>query len=132
MTSHATAQSCVLIVDDEEGVRESLRDVVEMVGCSAITAASAEEALALLSNNRPCMVVLDLTMPGMSGAEMLEVMRRQPALSTTPVLISPSSPERAPGGVPVLAKPIDVDALCKWIRRTCECGTSHAALVERA
>lgn len=114
-------EACVLIVDDEEDVRESLRDVVEMVGCSALMAASASEALAMLARRLPCLVVLDLLMPGMTGAEMLEVMRRHPDLSLRPVVISTSAPERAPAGVPVLAKPIAVDALCGWMRRVCRC-----------
>jgi CheY-like chemotaxis protein len=112
---------CVLIVDDQEDVRESLRDVVELVGCSVMMASSAEEALLLLANRRPCLIVLDLLMPGMTGGEMLEVMRSDPTLKDTPVLISTSAPERAPRGVPVLAKPIDVDALCDWMRRVCQC-----------
>ena len=115
--------ACVLIVDDEEDVRESLRDVVEMVGCSAILAASGEEALAILSERRPCLVVLDLLMPGMTGSDMLEAIRRDPQLASMPVLISTSAPERAPRGVPVLPKPIDVDALCGWVRRNCECAS---------
>jgi CheY-like chemotaxis protein len=122
MEAEGTAGSaCVLIVDDEEDVRESLRDVVEMVGCSALMAASAEEALALLSEQRPCLVVLDLLLPGMKGGEMLDAIRAQPLLSNLPVLISTSIPEHAPRGVPVLAKPIDVDALCGWMRTTCHC-----------
>jgi hypothetical protein len=39
---------------------------------------------------------------------MLETMRRQPALATMPVVFSTSAPERAPRGVQVLAKPIDI------------------------
>jgi CheY-like chemotaxis protein len=122
-TSEADAvhRGCVLIVDDQEDVRESVRDVVEMVGCSALMAASAEEALALLADCRPCLIVLDLLMPGMSGAEMLEVMRLEPTLATMPVIISTSAPERAPRNVPVLAKPIDVETLCNWMRRVCQC-----------
>lgn len=102
-------------------MRESLRDVVELVGCSALMAASAEEALALLTTCRPCLVILDLLMPGMTGAEMLQTMRLEPALSTLPVIISTSAPERAPRGVPVLPKPIDIQALCTWMRRVCRC-----------
>jgi CheY-like chemotaxis protein len=117
----ADRQGCVLIIDDEEGVRESLRDVVEMAGCSALLAASAEEALPLLGEHHPCLVVLDLLLPGMSGAEMLDKMRSEPAFSAVPVIISTSAPERAPRGVPVLAKPIDIDALCGWMQRVCRC-----------
>ena len=114
-------RGCVLIVDDEEDVRESVRDVVEMVGCSALLAASAKEALALLAHQRPCLVVLDIIMPGMSGTELLEELRRRPELSGMAVVMSTSAPERAPSGVLILAKPLDVEALSELMRRTCQC-----------
>jgi CheY-like chemotaxis protein len=85
-------------------------------------AASAEEGLALLADDRRlCLVVLDLLLPGMTGAEMLATMRREPTLSKMPVVISTSAPEQAPPGVPVLAKPIDIGALCGWMRSVCDC-----------
>ena len=43
-------------------------------------------------------------------------------LAGMPVLISTSAPERAPRNVPVLAKPIGIDVLCGWMRRSCRCG----------
>lgn len=113
--------SCVLIVDDEDDVRESLRDVVEMMGCSAILAANGDDALAILATRRPCLIIVDLLMPGMTGAELIVRMRREPTLSSLPVVMSTSAPERAPRDVPLLPKPIDVDALCDWIRRACRC-----------
>ena len=122
MNAHAADEACVLIVDDEEDVRESVRDVVEMVGCHALLAKSAEEGLSLLARHKPCLVVLDLLMPEMSGAEMLAAMRKSPALRELSVLISTSAPERAPRGVPLLPKPIDIDALCGWMERLCHCG----------
>lgn len=112
---------CVLIVDDEEDVRESVRDVVEMMGCVALMAESGEDALAILEKRRPCLVLLDLLMPGMSGAEVLNAIRAQPALRSLPVVMSTSAPDRAPRGVAMLAKPIDVDALCACLRRECRC-----------
>ena len=111
----------MLIVDDDLHERESLRDVVEMLGLSAIMAANAEDALAILAHSRPCLVILDVLMPGMTGIEMLEEMKRNPGLSRLPVLMSTSAPERVPRGVPVLPKPVDVDALCGWMRRSCRC-----------
>lgn len=111
----------MLIVDDDEENREGLRDVVEMMGCSALLATSAKEALALLEDERPCLIVLDLIMPDMTGAEMLETMQGQPALSATPVVIWTSAPEQAPLGVPLLAKPVDIAALRALMRRTCSC-----------
>ena len=118
----ATADACfVLIVDDEEGVRESLRDVVEMVGCVAQMAEDGEDALAILATRRPCLVIVDLLMPRMNGAELVDAIRAKPALAGVQIVMSTSAPERAPRGVPILAKPIDVDALCVWIRRVCRC-----------
>ena len=111
----------VLIVDDEEDVRESLRDVIELEGCSAVLAASGEDALEILAERRPCLVILDLMMPGMSGRETLDQLRREPTLSNLAVVISTSAPERAPRGVPVLPKPIDLGALCDWLHRNCTC-----------
>ena len=117
----ASAAPCVLVVDDEDDVRETLRDLVEMCGCSAIVAANGAEALELLSHNRPCMIVLDLLMPVMNGEQMLEAMRSKPALAQVPVVISTSAPERAPAGLPVLKKPLDIDAFVRCLRRVCDC-----------
>jgi CheY-like chemotaxis protein len=112
---------CVLVVDDDEGVRETLREVVEMAGCSAMVAGSGEEALALLATVRPCMIILDLLMPTMSGVELLEVIRARPELASLPVLISTSAPGLAPAGIPVLSKPLDIAAAWVWMRRSCRC-----------
>jgi CheY-like chemotaxis protein len=117
-----TADHCVLVVDDEEGVRDVLREVVEMAGCSAITAADGAEALRLLAVRRPCLVIVDLLMPVMTGTELLEAMRRHPILAALPVVVSTSAPGRAPAGVRVLPKPIDIASVWDCVRRACRCG----------
>jgi CheY-like chemotaxis protein len=117
----------VLVVDDEEGVRETLCDLVQLTGCRAVTAANGAEALILLETTRPCLIILDLIMPVMSGQELLEAMKGHPHLSSLPVVISTSAPSRAPKGVPVVAKPIDVEVMWDWIRRSCQCATAIPA-----
>jgi CheY-like chemotaxis protein len=117
----AVDKRCVLVVDDEEDIRETLREVVEMAGCSAILAENGAEALTILAKSRPCLVIIDLLMPVMTGTELLEAMLKEPELAGLPVLISTSAPHRAPIGVPVLAKPIDIAALWDWMRKTCTC-----------
>jgi CheY-like chemotaxis protein len=119
--------SCVLVVDDEPDARDMMRELVEMAGCSALLAADGVEALSLLDEHRPCMIILDLMMPRMTGGEMLEVLRSRPELASLPVLISTSSPNRAPAGLPVLAKPIDIDALWNFMRKTCTCASGAPA-----
>ncbi len=119
-----TSTGSVLIVDDDELIRETLRELVEMGGCSALEAANGKEALEVMAKHRPCLVILDLLMPVMTGNELLEIMRREPRLAEVPVVISTSAPDRAPPGVPIIRKPINIDIVVDWMRRTCKCAAS--------
>jgi CheY-like chemotaxis protein len=126
MSDAPALEECVLIVDDDEGIRDTLCELVEMAGCTAIVAPNGAEALEMLEHRRPCLIILDLLMPVMTGAEMLERMRSDPELALLPVLITTSAPGRAPAGVPVLPKPIDIDTVWGWMRRTCRCVVARA------
>ena len=116
-----SVKACVLVVDDQEDIRDTLREVIELAGCEALAAANGVEALQVLEHHRPCLIVLDLLMPVMGGEEMLDELRKQPDLAEVPVLISTSAPSLAPAGVPVLPKPIDIVRLWDWMRRHCQC-----------
>ncbi len=61
----------ILIVEDHDAVRRSLRDwlQVEFPQCRVIEAASGEEAIALTRVESPRLVVMDISLPGMSGIE---------------------------------------------------------------
>jgi CheY-like chemotaxis protein len=105
-------QKTVLVVDDEADIRESLRDALDDEGYAVFVASNGKEALALLpALARPCAVILDIIMPVMSGTEFYEAMLATPTLADIPVLMSTSDPSRAPGRVPVMKKPIDLDRL---------------------
>jgi two-component system chemotaxis response regulator CheY len=119
-------RACVLVVDDDEDIRETLREVVEMAGCSAILAANGAEALKMLEVHRPCLIILDLLMPIMTGDQLIDVMKNAPELSGLAILVSTSAPGRAPPGIPVLPKPIDIGVLWSWMRKTCTCGAPVA------
>ena len=114
----------VLIVDDDELIRETLQELVEMAGCSALVAANGKEALRVMVDHRPCLVILDLLMPIMSGNELLDIMRQDPALADIPVVVSTSAPDRAPPGVPIIRKPVNIDALVDRIKGACRCAVS--------
>ena len=114
----------VLIVDDDDLVRETLREVIEMAGCSALEASNGKEALKVMADHRPCLVIIDLLMPVMTGNELLEAMRREPALAEIPVIISTSAPDRAPPGVPIIRKPVDIDSVVASVQRSCRCTVS--------
>ena len=74
----------VLAVDDEAYIRRLLTVNLAADGYDVITAASGEEALKLLEEHQPDLVILDIMMPGMDGLELLEHIRER---SSVPVLM---------------------------------------------
>jgi CheY-like chemotaxis protein len=102
----------VLVVDDEPDIRESLRDALEDEGYDVVTAANGREALTVLPGlSRPLAVILDIIMPVMSGVEVYSALQADPELATIPVVVSTSDPSRAPAGVILMRKPIDLERL---------------------
>jgi two-component system, NtrC family, nitrogen regulation response regulator NtrX len=67
----------ILIVDDEQSIRDSLTGILVDEGFSTQTAANGEEALAQLREDKPDLVLLDIWMPGMDGLETLARLREQ-------------------------------------------------------
>jgi CheY-like chemotaxis protein len=106
----------ILIVEDEDEARETLQDAFEDQGWSVVGAANGAEALGILENTTPSIVVLDLAMPVMSGNELYEAMQRDARWSSLPVVITTSDPSRAPTGVLVMRKPLDLRRLLTTIR----------------
>ena len=113
----------ILVVDDEVGIRETLKDLFEDEGFSVDLAADGREGLELLRTRGPhALVVLDLIMPRMSGAELIEIMRGDPELAKLPVILSTSHPEAAPAGVLLMRKPVDVDVLVSTVHSLLKAG----------
>jgi signal transduction histidine kinase len=71
LTATMTPRARVLIVDDEMGVRESLRAILQHE-CDVLTATSGDEALAVIANDSVDIMTLDLKMPGLGGIDVLE------------------------------------------------------------
>lgn len=66
----------ILVVDDDEGVRENLAELFETVGLEVRTASNAAEALARLEEKRVDLLLTDFRMPGPNGVELIETCRR--------------------------------------------------------
>lgn len=78
----------ILIIEDDSDMRAFYRDALEMEGYSVGTVGSARNAIEILKNGSlPDLILLDLSMPGMSGAEFLQLLRMTPEWSQIKVII---------------------------------------------
>ena len=66
----------ILIVDDDRGIRETLKMFYECSGCTSLAVASAEEALAQLAERNIDFVITDIKLPGMNGTELIVNMKQ--------------------------------------------------------
>ena len=95
----------ILVVDDEPGLRFLLRHVLEKAGHEVSDAQDGGVALEAIRRSPPDLVVTDIMMPVMDGAELIRRMRADPATSGIPILAVTGDSHRAAGADAVLAKP---------------------------
>ena len=112
----------VLVVDDDEDIREVLSEILHARGYAVQTAPEGREALALLrAGAPPSLILLDMRMPGMNGWEFCHEQRRDPRLAGIPVVVLSGGSRRGVansiGAADVLAKPIDLEELTSKIER---------------
>lgn len=116
----------VLVVDDEEDIRELARISLERVGgLRVIVAASGEEGIALATSAHPDAIVLDAMMPGLDGPSTLERLKADASTAEIPVVFLTGSVQeverehfRALGAHGILPKPFDPMQLASELR-TC-------------
>jgi len=120
----------VLIVEDDADMREMLASLLSMEGFHAVGAEDGLEALHLLRTVRhrapetPCLVLLDLKMPRLSGSEFRRAQLGDPTVASVPIAVMSGAVDieqraRAMGAVASVAKPIDVDLLMDVVKRYC-------------
>jgi two-component system phosphate regulon response regulator PhoB len=77
----------VLVVDDEEAIRDMIRFALEKAGMGVQLAAGAQEALERISESRPDIILLDWMMPGVSGLELTRRLRRDAYTEDIPIIM---------------------------------------------
>jgi CheY-like chemotaxis protein len=77
----------VLVVDDEPANREVVTGILEPAGFTVIAAAGGSQAIDLARSCGPDLVLLDLMMPDISGFEVVEALRANPATKRTPIMV---------------------------------------------
>ncbi|HZI13187.1 MAG TPA: response regulator [Myxococcus sp.] len=113
--------SFILIIEDESMLADTLREVLEDEGHDALTASNGEEALRLLADKSPELVLLDLMLPRMDGLAFLAARAKDSRLRSIPVVVMSSASravvrDHAVAGF--LSKPFRLDALLHLISAT--------------
>ncbi|MDP3536769.1 response regulator [Halomonas sp. M1] len=77
----------VLVVDDEPNIVLSLEFLMEQAGFEVVTAEDGEQALEQVNSASPDLLLLDISLPGMSGFDVLERLRGQEATAQLPIIM---------------------------------------------
>jgi two-component system, OmpR family, response regulator ResD len=77
----------VLAIDDDQAVLDLLKPALERAGLRVLTAASADEAVSMLRTEKVDMALLDVQLPGLSGFQLLEILKKDPATARLPVIM---------------------------------------------
>jgi CheY-like chemotaxis protein len=112
----------ILLVEDDENTRTALADVLEMKGYAVAQASLGAEALDYLRAGKPaCLIILDMTLPDMSGADVHAELRRDSALSKIPVIVFSGyeNDGRLTDVVAYVRKGIDPDDLLRVVDGAC-------------
>jgi len=77
----------ILVVDDEEHIQELIKFNLEKNGFKVITADNGRDAFQLAKDQQPDLVFLDLMLPGMDGLEVCKEIRKEPSISSMPIIM---------------------------------------------
>jgi two-component system, OmpR family, alkaline phosphatase synthesis response regulator PhoP len=89
------AKESILVVEDEDDIRELLRYNLAKEGYQVTGSASGEEALKAVKAARPDLLVLDLMLPGMDGLEVCRSLKQDPQTRTLPIVMLTAKGEEA-------------------------------------
>lgn len=114
----------VLVVDDEESVRKSLSYILEGRGFIVKEAENGQEALEKVTQDKPDIIILDVTMPQMDGLKACRQLRKNPDTQRIPIIFLSAQRDiarltRGLPGAPIeyITKPCDITYLLERINR---------------
>src|SRR5688572_28378669 len=114
-TQMATGERAVMIVDDDDAIRDALQDVLRDEGYEVMEASDGQQALGqLMGGRRPDAILLDLWMPVMDGWQFRDAVLEDPELRDIPMIVlTAARHQRADelGVAEVLTKPVTLERL---------------------
>ncbi|AET69201.1 signal transduction histidine kinase [Desulfosporosinus orientis DSM 765] len=117
--SQSREQKNVLVVDDDANIRMLLRQELEAAGYAVREAGDGIEAIKMINQSKPDLILLDVMMPGISGFDVAAVLKNDPGTMDIPIIIVSIIEDKERGfriGIDrYFAKPINTDALIKEI-----------------
>ncbi len=123
----------VLVIDDEQTVRDLMRRFLAREGFDVVTASDGEEGLRLAHQLHPALITLDVLMPGLDGWSVLQALKADPELASIPVVMLTILDEQnrgyALGAADYLSKPIERDRLRGLLARHCRDATRRQVLI---
>ena len=119
----AIATALILVVDDEAASREPLEILLQGEGYRTCTASNGRAALAMVQQQPPDLLLLDVTMPGMDGYELTSLIKSNPATASIPIVMVTGFTGRGArvvglnaGAEDILSKPVDAAELSLKVR----------------
>lgn len=114
------AESTILIVDDQPGIRRLLMEVLTEEGYTVITASNGYEGLQKAKDFEPALILMDMKMPGMDGIETLRELKRTGKSGNVIMMTAYGELElvnqaRELGAYAYITKPFDIIALCEMV-----------------
>jgi signal transduction histidine kinase/CheY-like chemotaxis protein len=130
----AGALGTVLVIEDERGMQDLLRQELTGRGYRVLTAAGGVEGLRLAREIRPDLITLDIIMPDLDGWSVLRALKDDPDLRGIPVILVTILRDRemgyALGATDLLTKPIDAEALARALDRYCKIEDAEIFVVD--
>jgi CheY-like chemotaxis protein len=116
--------STVLIVEDDQEIRELIGDVLTLEGFTVHSMARLPHGLDRIRTIEPDVIVLDLGLPGIGGIELLRIIKEDPKLGSIPIVICSGAVDTIENhrqefedlGIPVLRKPFHLEQLLEAVR----------------
>lgn len=113
----------ILVVEDDPEIRAAIQEVLEGDGYTVASVADGRAGLDRLATlAHPCLILLDLMMPGINGFEFLKLLHDDDELATIPVVLVSAWPDearRVPDAQGFVKKPFELEKLLAFVHAHC-------------